>query len=109
MSRSSERLGRILKNRVPRTDQYVIVSGFGQRLHRYRNVVANPSVRVSAGLRRHVPAIATPLTHEAEEEILDRYAEHHPRTWRTFQEAMAAALDTPDRRLPMVRVELSRG
>jgi deazaflavin-dependent oxidoreductase (nitroreductase family) len=153
MSRSSELLGRILKNRVlvrtpiwlyrfdlgflfgrrmlllehigrkskarryavlevvdhPRTDQHVIVSGFGQRLQWYRNVVAKPSVRVSAGLRRNVPAIATPLTHEAAEETLDRYAEHHPRTWRTLQEAMAAALDTPDLRLPMVRVELSRG
>jgi deazaflavin-dependent oxidoreductase (nitroreductase family) len=153
MSRSSELLGRLLKNRVlvrapiwlyrfhlgflfgrrmlllehigrkngarrfavlevvdhPGTDEYVIVSGFGERSQWYRNVVANPSVRVSVGVRRNVPAIATPLTHEAAEETLDRYAEHHPRTWRTLQGAMAAALDTRDLRLPMVRLELSRG
>src|SRR5262245_46842098 len=93
----------------PGTDEYVTVSGFGERSQWYRNVVANPSVRVSVGLRRNVPAIATPLTHEAAEETLDRYAERHSRTWRTLQEAMAAALDTPDLRLPMVRLDLSRG
>src|SRR5262245_38655707 len=153
MSRSSELLGRILKNRWlvrapiwlyrfrlgflfgrrmlllehigrksgarryavlevvdhPATDQYVIVSGFGERSQWYRNVVADPRVRVSVGLRRNVPAIATPMTREATEETLDRYAEHHPRTWRTLQEAMAAALNTQDLRLPMVRLELSRG
>src|SRR5262245_32389129 len=145
MSRSSELLGRVLKNRVlvrtpiwlyrfhlgflfgrrmlllehigrksgarryavlevvghPGTDEYVIVSGFGERSQWYRNVVLNPRVRVSVGLRRNVSAIATPMAPEAAEEALDRYAQRHPRTWRTLQEAMAAALDTPDLRLPM--------
>jgi hypothetical protein len=40
----------------------------------------NPHVRVSVGLLRNVPALATPMTPEAVEETLDRYAEHHPRT-----------------------------
>jgi deazaflavin-dependent oxidoreductase (nitroreductase family) len=93
----------------PGADEYVIVSGFGEQAQWYRNVLANPRVRVSVGLRRNVPATATPLTPEAVEETVDRYAERHPRTWRTLNEAMAAALDTPDLRLPMVRLELSRG
>ncbi|HET7665665.1 MAG TPA: nitroreductase family deazaflavin-dependent oxidoreductase [Mycobacterium sp.] len=93
----------------PGADEYVIVSGFGERSQWYRNIVANPSVRVSVGLRRNVPARATPMTREAAQDTLDRYAEHHPRTWRTLQEAMAAALRTPDLQLPMVRLELSRG
>jgi deazaflavin-dependent oxidoreductase (nitroreductase family) len=90
----------------PRTDEYVIVSGFGEHAQWYRNVVANPHVRVSVGVRRNVPALATPLTSDAVEKTVERYAERHPRTWRALNEAMAAALDTTDLRLPMVRLEL---
>jgi deazaflavin-dependent oxidoreductase (nitroreductase family) len=93
----------------PGTDEYVIVSGFGDTAQWYRNVIANPRVRVSVGLRRNVPALATPLTPEAVEETVERYAKRHPRTWRTLNEAMADALDTPDLKLPMVRLNLSRG
>jgi deazaflavin-dependent oxidoreductase (nitroreductase family) len=93
----------------PRTDEYVIVSGFGEQAQWYRNVVANPHVRVSVGVRRNVPALATPLTPEVVDETLDRYAEHHPWTWRTLKDAMAAAMDSPDLRLPMMRLELARG
>jgi deazaflavin-dependent oxidoreductase (nitroreductase family) len=93
----------------PAADQYVIVSGFGDTAQWYRNVTANPQVRVSVGLRRNVPATATPLTPEAVENTIERYAKRHPRAWRTLNEAMAAALDTPNLKLPMVRLELSRG
>ena len=91
----------------PSADEYVIVSGFAEKAQWYRNVVANPHVRVSVGMRSNVPATATPMTREAAEETLDRYAQEHPRTWRTLQQAMSAALDTPDLKLPMVRLELS--
>jgi len=93
----------------PGTDEYVIVSGFGERAQWYRNVVANPHVRVSVGLRRNVSALATPLTRAAVDATLDRYAEHHPRTWRTLRDAMAEAMDSPDLRLPMMRLTLARG
>jgi deazaflavin-dependent oxidoreductase (nitroreductase family) len=93
----------------PSADEYVIVSGFGERSQWYRNVMVNPHVRVSVGLRRNVSALATPMTRESAEETLDRYAKSHPRTWRTLQQSMAAALDTPDLRLPMVRLELTGG
>jgi deazaflavin-dependent oxidoreductase (nitroreductase family) len=93
----------------PGPDEYVIVSGFGDTAQWYRNVIANPRVRVSVGLRRNVPATATPLTPEAVDETVERYAARHPRTWRTLNEAMAAALNTPDLKLPMVRLKLSRG
>jgi deazaflavin-dependent oxidoreductase (nitroreductase family) len=90
----------------PGADTYVIVSGFGERSQWYRNVVADPRVRVSIGLRYRAPAVATPLSAQAAEQTLDRYAAQHPRTWRTLQQAMVAALDTPDLRLPMVRLDL---
>jgi deazaflavin-dependent oxidoreductase (nitroreductase family) len=118
MSRSSEVLGRLLTARwfvrapiylYRLTDEYVIVSGFGEQSQWYRNVVANPHVRVSVGLRCNVSALATQMTREAAGETLDRYAERHPRTWRTLQQSMAAALNTPDLALPMVRLELAHG
>lgn len=93
----------------PAADEYVIVSGFGETAQWYRNVVANPQVRVSVGVRRDVPATATPLTPEAVEETVERYARRHPRTWRTLNEAMAEALKTPDLELPMVRLKLAHG
>ena len=93
----------------PAADEYVIVSGFGDKAQWYRNVLANPRVRVSVGWRRDVPAIATPLTSEAVDQTLDRYAEQHPRTWAALRDAMATAMDSPDLRLPMMRLELSRG
>jgi deazaflavin-dependent oxidoreductase (nitroreductase family) len=93
----------------PAADEYVIVSGFGEKSQWYRNVMANPRVRVSVGLRRDVPATATPMTREAAEETIDRYAQHHPRAWRTLHKAMTAALETPDLALPMVRLDLSGG
>jgi deazaflavin-dependent oxidoreductase (nitroreductase family) len=91
----------------PAADAYVIVSGFGERSQWYRNVAADPRVRVSIGLRHRAPAVATPLSPQAAEQTLDRYAAQHPRTWRTLQQAMAAALGTPDLRLPMVRLDLA--
>jgi deazaflavin-dependent oxidoreductase (nitroreductase family) len=92
----------------PGPDQYVIVSGFGEKSQWYRNVVADPHVRVSVGLRRDATATATPMTPQAVDETLDRYARHHPGAWRTLQAAMSAALDTPDLKLPMVRLDLAR-
>src|SRR5689334_24931810 len=64
----------------PGPDQYVIVSGFGEKSQWYRNVVANPHVRVSVGLRSDVPATATPLTSHAVQQIMDHYSHDHPRT-----------------------------
>jgi deazaflavin-dependent oxidoreductase (nitroreductase family) len=88
-------------------DDYVIVSGFGEQSQWYRNVTTNPNVRVSVGLRRNVPALATPMTRETAEEALRRYAERYPRTWRTLEHSLSAALNTPDLRLPMLTLELT--
>jgi deazaflavin-dependent oxidoreductase (nitroreductase family) len=91
----------------PAADRYVIVSGFGEQAQWYRNVIANPRVRVSVGWRRNVPALATPMPEAEVERTVERYAERHPRTWRTLNEAMAAALETSDLHLPMVTLRLT--
>jgi deazaflavin-dependent oxidoreductase (nitroreductase family) len=93
----------------PAPDEYVIVSGFGERSQWYQNVIANPEVRVSVGFRRGVPATATPMSREGAEAALKRYAEHHPRAWRHIEPTLEAALRTPELKLPMLTLRLARG
>ena len=45
----------------PKPDTYIIVSGFGGASQWYRNLIADPHVRVSIGRRRNAPAVATLL------------------------------------------------
>ncbi len=89
-------------------DTYVIVSGFGERAQWYRNVKANPHVRVSVGFRCRTPAVADQLSHQAAAETLDRYARHHPRAWRHLEPALRAALREPNLELPMFALKLKR-
>jgi len=91
----------------PALDEYVIVSGFGARSQWYRNVMAEPRVRVSVGRRRDVPAVATPLSRDSAKAALGRYAEHHPKAWARIEPTLEAALDTPDLDLPMLSLELT--
>lgn len=92
----------------PTPDEYVIVSGFGERSQWYRNVIANPNVRVSTGCRRNARARATPLTREMADAALDRYATQHPRAWRRLEPTLRAALQTSRPRPPMFIVELTQ-
>jgi deazaflavin-dependent oxidoreductase (nitroreductase family) len=89
-------------------DTYVIVSGFGERAQWYRNVKANPHVRVSVGFRCETPAVANQLSREAAAETLDRYARGHPRAWRHLEPTLRAALREPNLELPMFALKLKR-
>ncbi|MGW4632067.1 nitroreductase family deazaflavin-dependent oxidoreductase [Nocardia sp. NPDC004415] len=86
----------------PGAGEYVIVSGFGVGAQWYRNIVADPAVRISTGFRRGLPARATPMTETDSAHALERYAREHPRAWKklraTIEEATGAPVDT----LPMV-------
>jgi deazaflavin-dependent oxidoreductase (nitroreductase family) len=93
----------------PQTDEYVIVSGFGERSQWYRNVLAERRVRVSVGFRRDVPAVATPMSRKAAKATLDRYAVRYPRTWARIEPTLEAALQTPELDLPMLTLELASG
>lgn len=93
----------------PGHDQYVVVSGFGERAQWYRNVIANPNVRISTGFRRKANAFATPLTREAAEATLARYATQHPRAWRRLEPTLQAALQTSRPRPPMFIIEMRHG
>jgi deazaflavin-dependent oxidoreductase (nitroreductase family) len=91
----------------PSSDTYVIVSGFGEASQWYRNLRADPQVRVSVGWRRNVAAAATLLSPDDAEATLSRYAQRHPRTWEHLRHILERALHTDDLRLPMFALQLA--
>ncbi|WP_336082640.1 nitroreductase family deazaflavin-dependent oxidoreductase [Nocardia sp. SSK8] len=90
----------------PAVDEYVIVSGFGVKAQWYRNIVANPAVRISTGFRRGVPATATPMTEADSARALADYAERHPRAWKQLRATIEQATGAPVDTLPMVRLRV---
>lgn len=89
-------------------DSYVIVSGFGAQAQWYRNVIAEPQVRISTGCARRVSARAIPIAPAEAESTLNRYAAQHPRAWRRLEPTLRAALHTSTPRPPMFVVERTR-
>src|SRR5690606_6980310 len=57
----------------PRPGSYVVPSGFGERSQWFRNVIAEPRVRVSTGFLRSRPATARRLTTAEADEVLAEY------------------------------------
>ncbi|MBU3061662.1 nitroreductase family deazaflavin-dependent oxidoreductase [Nocardia sp. NEAU-G5] len=88
----------------PGLDEYVIVSGFGENSQWYRNIQAQPLVRLWAGLHRAVPATATPMTERDAATALDHYIQRHPRAWKNLRATIEHATGAPVDALPMVRV-----
>ena len=90
----------------PAADQYIVVSGFGVKSQWYRNVQADPRVRVSCGTRRSAPARATLLSHDESAAVLRRYAAAHPKAWANLRATIEHAVGGPVDSLPMVRLDL---
>ena len=95
----------------PRT--YIVAAGFGDRAQWLRNVRASPRVRVYAGSRRPVPAIARPLTSAETAAALTAYARAHPRAWAAlkpvFEATLGARIDSDGTSLPMIALDLADG
>lgn len=81
----------------PAPGQYVVVSGFGVGAQWYRNIQADPRVKVSIGLRRSMPATATPMTDAESAAALARYAQHHPKTWTKLRTTIEYGRRPPGR------------
>ncbi len=62
----------------PRSDTYLVASGFGSRAQWYRNIRRNPDVTIQVGRRRTI-AVASPLTPEASGHAMAKYASQYPR------------------------------
>ena len=90
----------------PAADEYVIVSGFGTRAQWYRNIEAEPAVRIWVGLRRGVPARATAMSETESAAALDHYIQEHPKAWENLRAVIERATGAPVGTLPMVRLRL---
>ncbi len=58
------------------TDSYYVSSGFGEHADWYRNLQANPEVRVQVGWRKFRARASTLPVEEAEEQVLGRWRKH---------------------------------
>lgn len=94
----------------PDPDTYVIVSGFGARAQWYRNVEADPEVRVWIGSARPAPATARHLEREETARALQRYAAAHPRSWSSLrpvlERTLGTAISAEGTELPMVALRV---
>ncbi|AHH17723.1 hypothetical protein NONO_c29340 [Nocardia nova SH22a] len=90
----------------PGPGELVIVSGFGARSQWYRNIAAEPSVRVWVGWRRGVPARAVAMDDAESAAALARYQRAHPAAWKNLRAMIERATGVPVDTLPMVRLRL---
>ena len=94
----------------PTPDTYVIASGFGRKAQWFRNIQANPRVRVFAGSHAPRPATARILDQHAADDALASYRRRHPRAWEQLRPALEETLGVPitetDTPLPMVELRL---
>ncbi len=102
----------VLEVRGHPADSYVVASGFGDRAQWFRNITADPRVRVYAGSRPPAAATARVLDQGEADRVLGDYIRRHPRTWERFSAVLERTLGTPvtatDTALPIVELRLDR-
>jgi len=79
----------------PTPDTYVVASGFGEKAQWFRNIVANPSVRVYAGSHAPAPATARVLDQQEADRTLVAYRGRHPRAWERLKPVLEETLGSP--------------
>ncbi|ORA18298.1 nitroreductase family deazaflavin-dependent oxidoreductase [Mycobacterium asiaticum] len=89
----------------PQPDTYIVPSGFGAKAQWFRNIQANPKVRVFVRSRAPATATARVLSEAEADGILAEYQRRHPRAWQQFQHVLEETLG--DRPLPMVELRLA--
>lgn len=94
----------------PAPDIYVIASGFGRKAQWFRNIQANPRVRVYAGSHAPRRATARVLGQQEADSTLAAYRSQHPRAWEQFRPILEDTLGEPitdtDSPLPLVELRL---
>ena len=90
----------------PAPGEYVIIAGFAGKAQWYRNITANPHVRVSTGLRRNMTAVAESMQQAESAAVLRDFIEHHPAGWKKMQPAFEHACGRPVDTMPMVRLRV---
>ncbi|CAM4080212.1 deazaflavin-dependent oxidoreductase, nitroreductase family [Mycobacterium basiliense] len=95
----------------PTPDSYVIASGFGRKAQWFRNIEANPRVRVYAGSRAPAPAMARILDQDEADRTLGVYRSRHTRAWEQFkpilEETLGTEITEANTALSMVELQLA--
>ena len=90
----------------PQPGTFVVASGFGTHSQWFRNVRADPRVRVWTRSRPPAPATARLLTGGETASALAAYAVRHPRTWSAlkpvFEQTLGVPINTSEEGLPLV-------
>jgi deazaflavin-dependent oxidoreductase (nitroreductase family) len=96
----------------PAPDTYVVASGFGERAHWFRNLMAHPRARVSVAGHGPRAVVARRLPAAEADAVLADYVNQHPRVWAKFKNVLENTLGTRisqhDTPLPMVELRLDR-
>jgi deazaflavin-dependent oxidoreductase (nitroreductase family) len=92
----------------PTHDTFVIASGFGTKAQWFRNIAANPRVRVYVGGRAPAPATARILDQDEADRVLAGYRTKRPQAWARFKPVLEETLGEPitDTNTPLPLVEL---
>lgn len=92
-------------------DTYVVASGFGRKAQWFRNIEANPRVRVYTGSRAPRAGIARVLSTAEADRALAAYRTRHPRAWERMRPVLEQTLGVPitdtDTPLPLVELRLN--
>lgn len=79
----------------PAPDLYLVASGFGTRAQWFRNIQADPHVRVTIAGHASAPATAHVLSQSEADTALAAYATRHPRAWAAFKGVLESTLGAP--------------
>lgn len=115
IGRKSGRIRRVALEVIdhPDPDTYVVASGFGTRAQWYKNLQADPHVKVTVGTRVSRPAMARTLSTREADAALQRYVDRHRRAWETMrpvlESTLGAPVETTNTALPMVELRLTAG
>lgn len=93
-------------------ERYLVASGFGEKAQWFRNIRANPRVRVWAGSLAPAPATARVLDQAEADRSLAEYIGAHPRAWARFkavlEDTLGAEITETDNPLPLVELRLDQ-
>lgn len=92
----------------PTPETFVVASGFGTRAQWFRNIEANPAVRVYVGSRPPAPATARILDQHERDRVMAAYRSERPKAWAQFKPVLEQTLGEPitDTNTPLPLVEL---
>lgn len=88
----------------------MVASGFETKAQWFRNIQANPRVRVYANSHAPAPAAARVLDQQEADRALATYISRHPRAWARFkgvlEETLGSEITETNTPLPMVELRL---